>query len=79
VRGIRLLPGYGNAARRLVVKQNYWTWNEKNTAGNAIDFFTAVEQKSFHDAMRIIHDWQDYDSARQHLREECGTVAEIAR
>jgi hypothetical protein len=45
----------GLESRGLVVKHNYWTWNEKNTAGNAIDFFTQVEGKNFHQAMEIIY------------------------
>jgi len=65
-RGYRLYPlSNGNfrivpdpddpaAPAGVIVKQNFWIWTEKNIAGNAIDFFTTVEGKSFHQAMQII-------------------------
>jgi hypothetical protein len=38
----------------LTVKDRYWVWPSHNCAGNAIDFFTAVEGKSFAQAMQIL-------------------------
>ncbi len=38
----------------IVVKESFWTWNEKNMAGNTIDFFMKIEGKSFNQTMKII-------------------------
>jgi len=38
----------------LVVKHHYWRWPSKDIQGNAIDFFTNVDHKTFADAMRIL-------------------------
>jgi hypothetical protein len=77
----RILPDPDDPAAPsgVVVKESFWIWGEKNIAGNAIDFFTHVEGKTFHDAMRIITEWQHYDAARQHLREKHGNEAKILR
>jgi hypothetical protein len=58
-RGLRLRPlKNGNTLVEdypdLVVKQHYWTWPDKNMAGNTIDFFVKIEGKSFNQAMEII-------------------------
>lgn len=58
-RGFRLRPlQNGNILiedhPNLVIKQHYWTWPDKNMAGNTIDFFVKVEGLSFHQAMQII-------------------------
>ena len=38
----------------LVVKHGYWRWPERELQGNAIDFFMAVEGRTFHQAMEIL-------------------------
>ena len=38
----------------LVVKRNYWCWFDTDKGGNAIDFFTVVLGRTFHQAMTII-------------------------
>ena len=38
----------------LIVKDSYWRWPERNSAGNTIDFFVQVLGLSFHHAMREI-------------------------
>jgi hypothetical protein len=58
-RGLRLHPlKNGNTLVEdypvLVVKQHFWTWPDKNMAGNAIDFFVKVLHLSFNQAMEII-------------------------
>jgi hypothetical protein len=40
----------------LTVKDGYWVWPSHNRAGNAIDFFTAVEGMTFAQAMQILAD-----------------------
>lgn len=40
----------------LTLKNHYWVWPSRNRSGNAIDFFTHVEAKSFSQAMRILSD-----------------------
>jgi len=45
-----VLPDYPG----LIVKDSFWRWPERNTAGNAIDFHVQVLGLSFHDAMRQI-------------------------
>jgi hypothetical protein len=56
----RILPDPDDPAAPagVIVKESFWIWAEKNIAGNAIDFFTTVEGKTFHDAMRIITESQ---------------------
>lgn len=44
------LPAYPG----LIVKESYWRWPQRDTEGNAIDFFVHVLGLSFHDAMRQI-------------------------
>lgn len=70
----------------LIVKLNYWTWPDREMAGNTIDFFVKVEGKTFHQAMEIIMAESSYDSAKQDLsrashdlREEHGNVLENLR
>jgi len=77
----RILPDPDdlNAPAGVIIKQNFWLWPDRHIAGNAIDFFMKVENKSFQDAMRIITEWQHYDAAGQHLREERGNQPEILR
>ena len=65
--------------RTLTVKQSFWARSEMNIAGNAINFFTTVEGKSFHQAMEIITAASEYDAAKQNLQEEHGNVAKIKR
>jgi len=65
-------PHHPTAPAGLLLKQSFWTWSEKNIAGNAIDFFTKVEGQSFHQAMQIITQATAYDSAERVLREEPG-------
>ncbi len=38
----------------LTVKDGYWVWPSHNRAGNAIDFFTAVEGRTFAQATQIL-------------------------
>jgi hypothetical protein len=52
---------------------------QKNIAGNAIDFFTQVEGKTFNQAMQIITEATCYDSSGQNLREERGNIAKTIR
>ena len=101
-RGYRLLPANNGNFRilpdpddpsvpaGLVVKQSFWVWNDRNISGNAIDFFTKVEGKSFHQAMEIILVRRNrllaggtagvaYDSSEQILPEERGNVVKTAR
>jgi len=47
-------PDDPNAPAGVIVKESFWTWSERNIAGNAIDFFTQVEGTTFHRAMEII-------------------------
>ena len=73
-------PDDPNAPAGVIVKEHFWTWPEKNIAGNAIDFFTQVEGKSFHEAMEIIlAATSDYDSSEPVLREDRGNVTKTAR
>ena len=63
-RGLRLRPiQNGNTLVEdypdLVVKQHYWTWPERNMAGNTIDFFAKVLHLSFNQAMQIIMEGQE--------------------
>ena len=58
-RGLNLLPlNAGNFAIEehpgLLVKESYWRWPERELAGNTIDFFIRVLDRSFHQAMREI-------------------------
>jgi hypothetical protein len=97
-RGYRLLPAangnyrvlpdpdHDTAPVGLVVKQNFWTWNEKHVAGNAIDFFTQIEGKTFRQAMEIILAPRStavgashYDTSEPEIREVPGPVPETAR
>jgi hypothetical protein len=43
-----------NIRGKLVVKDNYWFYNDPNTAGNTIDFFMVFEKKSFSETMKIL-------------------------
>lgn len=63
----------------LVLKQSFWIWNEKNISGNAIDFFTKVENKSFHQAMQIISKSHHYDPSEQILQEDHGITPKNVR
>jgi len=38
----------------LIVKHSYWRWPSRGLEGNAIDFFMAVEGKTFNQAMAIL-------------------------
>lgn len=38
----------------IVIKESFWTWPERNMAGNTIDFFVKIEGRSFNQAMEII-------------------------
>jgi hypothetical protein len=46
----------------LVIKANYWIWNDRQAQGNTIDFLVQVEGLSFHQAMQVIAASPDYDS-----------------
>ena len=55
-RGLKLLPlNAGNYALEghpgILLKENYWRWPERELAGNTIDFFIKVLQRTFHQAM----------------------------
>jgi hypothetical protein len=77
----RIMPDPHNptAPTGLVVKQSFWVWSDRNISGNAIDFFTKVEGKSFHQAMQIITQATAYDSSEPVLREERGNNAKTAQ
>jgi hypothetical protein len=51
----------------------------KNIAGNAIDFFTQVEGKTFTQAMQIITEKSAYDPSERKIREERGNIAKTTR
>ncbi len=38
----------------IVVKDHYWVRLDDGAAGNAIDFFVTLMNKSFHEAMRLL-------------------------
>ncbi len=38
----------------IVVKDHYWVRLDDGAAGNAIDFFVTLLNKSFHEAMRLL-------------------------
>lgn len=38
----------------LIVKNNYWFWQENQQSGNTLDFFIKIENKSFMEAMKIV-------------------------
>lgn len=38
----------------VIVKDNYWFDKKDQSSGNAIDFFTIVDGRSFNDAMAIL-------------------------
>jgi hypothetical protein len=52
----------------LVIKENFWNWPDRHIAGNPIDFFTRVENISFHAAMQIITAHAAYDAAERPLQ-----------
>ena len=72
-----------SAPHGIVLKESFWNWPEKNIAGNAIDFFTHVEGKTFNQAMEIISvrhaAYCVYDPSERKIREEHGNTAKIAR
>lgn len=35
----------------LVVRQNYWVWDDKNLRGTILDFFVQVEKRPFWDVV----------------------------
>lgn len=58
-RGLELIPRPADnfelaAYPGLLLKAGYWRWPQRQLAGNAIDFFTAVLGLSFHQAMQQI-------------------------
>jgi len=63
----------------VIVKHNFWLWSEKNIAGNAIDFFTRVEGRSFHQAMQIISEVGVYDPSEREIPEELGNATKTIR
>lgn len=38
----------------LIVKHGYWRWPSRGLQGNAIDFFMAVEGRTFNQAMQVL-------------------------
>jgi hypothetical protein len=72
-------PDDPDAPVGVIVKHSYWIWNEKNLAGNTIDFFVKIEGKTFQQAMQIITEATSYDAPGQHLREEHEIVPKILR
>jgi hypothetical protein len=77
----RILPDPDDPAAPvgLIVKDSFWIWSEKNIAGNAIDFFTQVEGKTFTQAMQIITEKSAYDPSERKIREERGNIAKTTR
>lgn len=77
----RILPDPDDPAAPagVIVKNSFWIWSEKNIAGNAIDFFTQLEGKTFNQAMQIITQTTDYDASERKIREERGNVAKTIR
>jgi len=71
-------PDDPHAPAGVIVKNNFWIWSEKNIAGNAIDFFTQIEGKSFHQAMEIITEEHHYDLSEQNLQEEVLSAALVS-
>ena len=47
-----------NLKKQITIKQSYWICHDDNTHGNAIDFITKIEHKSFAQAMNILIDNQ---------------------
>jgi hypothetical protein len=43
-----------NLKKQITIKQGYWICHDDNTHGNAIDFMTKIEHKSFAQAMKIL-------------------------
>jgi hypothetical protein len=72
-------PDDPNAPAGVIVKESFWTWSEKNIAGNAIDFFTLVEGKTFNQAMEIITADRQYDHSEHKIREDHGNDAKTVR
>ena len=53
----------------LVVKHSFWTWPDRNIAGNAIDYFVKVEGMTFNQAMQIITAAGRYDTTGSEFRQ----------
>ena len=58
----------------LIVKQQYWTWPERNIQGNAIDFLILVQGKSFQQAMQILSEFIE-DQGFPNEQKKTATVA----
>ena len=43
-----------NILGKLVIKNNFWFWNDRKCSGNTIDFLITIEKLSFTDAMNIL-------------------------